>query len=154
MASRDKLEKAIELVQTKQLSLRVAAERYDIPKSTLYRHITGESKRLGSGRPTVLNAEEEKAIVRICQELAQSGFGLERVLVGCVISNYLKTIGRETSFSDGIPGKKWWQGFLTRWPQLSERKPQHFPSSRAMASTPEVMDNYFQALQVIHIELL
>ena len=38
---------------------------------------------------------------------------------------------------------------MRRWPSLSERKPQHFLSNRAQSSTPEVMDNYFQKVQVI-----
>ena len=67
---------------------------------------------------------EEKSIARSCQELASIGFGLDRWLVGRVIHDYLLVQERETPFKDGIPGQKWWTGFVRRWPSLSERKPQ------------------------------
>ena len=102
-----------------------------MPKSTLYDHVAGGIKRCGAGRLTVLTEEEEKSVVRISQELAQSGFGLDRFLVGKVIRDYLTSQGHESPFRDGLPGQKWWAGFLRRWPSLSKRKPQYFPSNRA-----------------------
>ena len=49
-------------MQSEKLSLRRAAERYDVPKSTLHRHRQTDV-RCGAGRPTVLTEEEEKVIV-------------------------------------------------------------------------------------------
>lgn len=141
---------AKEAVDTMQSSLRVAEERFDVPKSTIHDHVTGRSKKAGAGSPLVLTIEEEKSIVRSCQELDQSGFGIDRIIVGRVVRDYLHSQERDTPFRDGVPGKKWRQGFLRRWPSLSERKPQHFPITRAKASTPEVIDNYFQNLQVMY----
>ena len=143
----NRLEAAAKAVGGQKLSLREASERYSIPKSTIYDHISG-SRRCGAGRPTVLTELEEKSIVRSCQELAEIGFGVDRFLVGKVIHDYLIAQARETPFKDGVPGRKWWTGFLHRWPSLSERKPQHFPANRAQASTPDVMDHYFQNLKV------
>ena len=136
-------------VENKQLSLRGAEERFDVPKSTIHDHTSGKRTRVGAGRPTILTEEEERSIVRSCQALAQAGFGVDRTMVGRVVRDYLQAQERDTLFKDGVPGKKWWQGFLRRWPSLAERKPQHFPSSRAEASTPMLMDKYFSHVQVI-----
>lgn len=138
--------RAKKAIASEGLSLRKAAERYGLPKSTLYDQVCG--RKCGAGRPTVLTYEEEKSVARSCQELARLGFGLDRFLVGKVIRNYLINQGRETPFKDGVPGQKWWTGFLRRWPSMSERKPQHFPTNRANASTPEVMDQFFTNLKV------
>ena len=135
-------------VESSKLSLRTAEERFDVPKSTIHDHLTGRCTKIGAGKPTVLTEEEEKSIVRSCQELAQSGFGLDRIMVGRVVRDYLAAQKRENPFKEGVPGKKWWQGFLKRWPSLSERRPQHFPTVRAQASTPEVMNQYFLNVQV------
>jgi len=134
-------------VETRQLSLRVAGERFDLPKSTIHRHVQGKSMKVGAGRPTALTKEEEKSVVRSCEELAQLGFGIDRITVGRVVRDYLQSQERDNPFKDGVPGKMWWLGFLKRWPSLSERKP-HFPVTRAQASCPEVMNNYFKNLQV------
>ena len=44
-------------------SLRVAAERYHIPKSTLYDYIKKKPSRSRVGRPPVLSEEEERTVV-------------------------------------------------------------------------------------------
>lgn len=143
----DSIEAARKAMKCEGLSFRKAAERYGLPKSTLYDQLA-VGRRCNAGRPTVLTEEEEKSVVRSCQELAQLGFGLDRFLVGRVVRDYLLSQERETPFKDGLPGQKWWTGFLRRWPSLAERKPQHFPTSRAEASTPAVMDQYFINLKV------
>lgn len=152
MATRKKkdektVEAAVKLVGEGK-SYRVTGDRFDIAKSTLHDQATGKCSRVGAGRPTVLSSEEEKAIVRSCQELAHNGFPLDRMMVGTVVSAYLEEQGRQNPFKDGVPGRKWWQGFLRRWPSLSERKPQHLQTARAQSSTSEVMDKYFQNVKV------
>ena len=142
------MEAATVAVKAKELSLRVAGWRFDLAKSTVHIHATGKSRKVGAGRPTILTEEEEKSIVRSYQELAQCGFGVDCIIVGRVIRDYLRSQKRDTPFKAGVPGKKWWQGFLRRRPSLSEQKPQHFPSNRALASTPEVMNKYFDNLKV------
>ena len=121
MAERNKrVQAAATAVSSGQLSLRVAAERFGIPKSTIRDHSSGDRTRIGAGRPTLLTELEEKGIVRSCQELSEIGFGVDRHIVGLVIHKYLVSEKRENPFKDGIPGQKWWQGFLRRWPCLSE----------------------------------
>ena len=142
------IQAAKQAIASEKLSLRQAGERYDVPKSTLHRHVQTDSGRCGAGRPTVLTEEEEKTIVRSCQELARIGFGLDRILVARVVRDYLKAKERDNPFKDGVPGQKWWTNFFRRWPSLVQRKPQHFPRNRAEASTPTVMDHYFENLKV------
>lgn len=142
------MEAALKAIKTEDMSIRIAAERFQIAKSTLHDHLSGKSERTGAGRPTVLTELEEKVIARTCAVVAQYGFGLDRFIASNLICKYLASEGKESPFKDGVPGKKWWANFLRRWPSLSERKPQHFPKSRAEASTPEVMDMYFEHLKV------
>ena len=109
----DRIKAATKAIHTEGLSIRRAAERYGLPSSTVFDHVGG-GRRCGAGRPTVLTHEEEKVIVRTCQELAQFGFGLDRFIVGKVIRDYLLANGRESPFKDGVPGQKWWTGFFSK----------------------------------------
>jgi hypothetical protein len=95
----------------------------------------------------VLSAEEEKDLVRCCQVLAESGICADRDIVGKVVRDYLEALGRASSFQDGIPGRKRWQSFLQRWPEISERKPQHLTVQRTMAGSPETMHHFFDKLE-------
>ena len=62
----------------------------------------------------------------MCQILAEMGFPLTKGYVEVVVRDYLKNQYRSSAFgSSGIPGKSWWERFLSRWPTLVQRKPQH-----------------------------
>ena len=91
-----------------------------IPKSTVSRLATAYNKD-GSlpkapGAPAALPLEIERALVKICIEMADHYCGLEQqhvcVLAGTLISSHpwLPTL-----FKDGIPGAKWFAGFKFRW---------------------------------------
>ena len=85
----------------------------------------------------MLTHAEEKEIATACQVLQQFGFPLTTDIVGVIGRDYVTACGRATPFRDSTPGYDWWYGFL-RWPELSQRKPEHLPKSRAQGACPEV----------------
>ena len=104
---------------------------------------TGKACKVGAGRPTVLTAAEEEEIVITCQVLQELGYGLTREIVTRVVHDFLKDQKRVSPFTDGVPGADWWVGFLARWPTLSERKPQHLSTRRAMAGNAKTIESWF-----------
>ena len=105
--------------------------------------IAGKSCKIGAGRPTVLTEVEEREIAITCQVLQELGYGLTREIVARVVHAFLQDQKQVSLFRDGIPGPDWWVGFLGRWPSLSERKPQHLSTKRAMAGNEETMKSWF-----------
>ena len=143
------LEEATEKVRDKTLSVRAAAATYGIPRSTLSEHVRGvRSKRYGGGS-TMLSQEEEREIVIMCQVLADMGFPLCKEYVEVVVRDYLHGLeGRGRTFGvNGLPGRSWWEGFMSRWPSLVQRKPQHLPKQRAQCATEEVVSSFFGRLR-------
>ena len=55
---------------------------------------------------------------------------MSRDLVEVVIREHVNKTGITTPFTNGIPGRNWWERFLKRCPELAERKPQHLLSKR------------------------
>lgn len=94
----------------------------------------------------MLSQEEEREIVITCQVLADMGFPLTKDNVEVVVRDYLRgQEGRGRAFgSSGVPGRSWWEGFLSRWPTLLQCKPQHLPKQRAQCAIEEVVSSFFQ----------
>ena len=99
--------------------------------------------KVGAGRPTTLTLAEEKEVVYSCQVLQELGYGLTRVFVTEIVAHYLKQQDKQSTFNNGCPGADWWEGFLGRWPSLTERKPQHLSSKRASAANPDTLGAWF-----------
>ena len=140
---------AVEKVKEKELTLRAAAITYGIPRSTLSEHMRGVRKKRYGGGSTILTRDEEHEIVLTCQILAEMGFPLTKDYVEVVVRDYLSSQeGRSGAFgSTGLPGRSWWEGFLSRWPTLVQRKPQHLPKQRAQCATQEVVSSFFERLK-------
>jgi hypothetical protein len=80
-------------------------------------------------------------LVVSCQVLQELGFPLTKDHVSTAVRDLLEETGISHCFRDGIPGYDWWVGFFKRHPKLVERKPEHLPTNRARAATPEVRKN-------------
>ena len=62
--------------------------------------------------------------------------------------DYLQDDARCNPFKADTPGADWWQHFLRRWPELTERKPQHLSTSRARACSRESLDKWYEGVKV------
>ena len=109
--------------------------------------IAGKVNKVGAGRPSVLMLTEEREIVVTCQVLQELGYGLTRNIVTDVVTKFLKDSHRKSPFKDGIPGPDWWEGFLHRWPSLSQRKPQHLSAKRASAVSSATLHSWFSTVE-------
>lgn len=142
-------QEAVDAVRSERLSVRQAAKIYGCATTTLFSHVRGMVKHQRSGRPTTFSELEERVVVRACIALGTFGYPATRELVGRVLKHYLEDVGSFSCFPSGEPSKKWWSGFFKRWPELTERKPQHLTIQRAKCCTPEIIEGFFTTLQEV-----
>ena len=142
------MEKAVSAVLQNQMSVCAAAELYGIPKSTLGDRI---SERVlpgtASGAVRYLADSEEK-------ELAE-------FIVGCASIGYPKTIRDILAIVRSILASRgvhrivtygWWEAYRRRHPILTLRVPSSLSKARALASTRDVIDRYFDLLEETLLE--
>ena len=127
-------------------SIREAAQRYDIPKSTLARYVSGASTlSKTSGPATVLTAEEEAELVKWALKMADIGYGQTRQQICEKVRHIMQSTGRKNPFKDDTPGKDWWYGILQRHPEVS----MCIQMCRASACTPEALDRWGTCVCVV-----
>jgi len=142
--TQEDMSKAIEDVKESTLSIRKAAVKHTVPRTTLRNHILGTVQSgARPGPPTVLTNEEEEEIVKWTIQMSQIGHGQTRQQVTEVVKRILDRTKRPNSFKENRPGKDWWYCFLKRYPEVKMRTPQPFQISRAISCTPLVLDRWF-----------
>lgn len=67
-------------------------------------------------------------------------------MIGFVVMDFMQRVSRPHPFKQA-PGYKWWNGFLKRWPQLSERKAQHLSQKRAQGANSKTIEEFFAKLE-------
>jgi hypothetical protein len=136
--SQDAMDKAIQAVKS-GMSVKVAAARYQVPRTTLGDRAKGRTKAM-LGRPTQLTVEEERILAERAILLGTWGFPLNFRDFRELVKSYLDAPGRTTMFKDNFPTKKFVIGFLARHKELSFRKANNIKRSRALVSREEVQE--------------
>ena len=113
------LESAAEAVK-EGMSYRKACKSFDVKKSTLHDFIRKGGVK-SAGRPTLLSAEDEKAIAELADTVAEWGFPLGPMEI-----------------RDNMPGDDWFAGFMKR-NKMSARFASNIKCSR---SKVDAEDNF------------
>lgn len=134
---------ALEEIQNKNVSIREAAKKFNVPKSTLNdkaRGVAPVARKMGP--KTILNSNIENKIVQCLFTLADAGFPISKQQL---LDNVADLMSKEevNPFKDGGPGKKWFQLFRTRHPTISMRVAQNISKSRAKV-TESNLRNWFE----------
>ena len=114
--------------------LREAARMFNVPVETLRRRVTGVVPiQCRPGPKPILAVDEEDAIASYCMKMAEMGFGLTRedlLRVGYLVA---EKCGRKHPWSadDGVAGRAWLEGFMSRHPTLKLKAPQPLSHARA-----------------------
>lgn len=146
--SQQQLLSAIEAVKNKGLSQFAAAKKYAVPRSTLFNKITGKTQlEKKPGPSTVLLAEEERIIEKWMFELGVRGFPVTKRQLLRSIQLYLNLNKRKTIFKNNLPGRKWYDAFRARHPQISERISQNLTISRAAVSVDKIKSWHAEVLK-------
>ena len=95
------------------LSLRKAAEKYDISKSVLDQQKKGGKKIVGC--PTALSAGDEELIAQHADDVAEWGFPVGRFEIQMMVKDLLDKKGiKDGRFTNNIPGDDWYRNFVER----------------------------------------
>lgn len=130
------------------MAIRKAARLCGIPPQSLRDKVTGKTK-IGrkSGPPTIFTSSEESLLRDHILFLAKVGYPLSRREVISLANNSAVLLQKRGSNSK--VGKRWFEGFLKRWPELKIGRPQKLSLKRAKASSEEIVNNYFKELDLI-----
>lgn len=123
---------AIADVQNNVCSIRQAGRNYNVPHSTIINKLKNRSPaKRKMGPSSILTEEEEQLLIRWITACAKKGFPLSKRLLCETVQDIVKTDNRSTPFNDGLPGKTWFNAFLKRHPQISQRQAESINTARA-----------------------
>lgn len=146
-----RFEQAVKDVLAGKASLRAAAEKFQVPKSTLADHVKArrENRTISSeGRPCVLAKEEENQLVDGLILCGEWGYPLHASDVQDTVQSFLNRKGKiAPQFKENRPGHDWVWSFLRRHPTLTKRLAENIKRSRAAVGVPE-LEEYFENISV------
>ena len=141
--SDESLQKAVAAVEKGEDSIRRAANKYGLPRSTLHDHVSGKVQYGAKpGRDPYLTAEEEEEVINFLLNCVHVGYPHTRKQVMALVQDIVDRKGIKATTSCG-----WWDQFQKRNPRISLRIAAPLSHVRAMASDKESLNRYFDVLE-------
>lgn len=145
--SEDAMKAAVEEVRLHKISIRAAAKKFAVPRTTLKYKLEGKSPMdRKMGPPSILTSKEEAEISKWVENMAHAGFPVTVEQLCMSVEKYIKDVKRDTPFKDGRPGRTWVIGFLRRNPSISKRVSQNLTASRAAVTKANIL-NWFSEVK-------
>ena len=152
--SAESMAAAVREIEEEGMGLREAARLYNLPVESLRRRIMGMvSIDCRPGPPTILTLYEEDRLARYCVEMSDMGFGLGREEVMHTAFLIVERSGRNHPFHNGKAGRAWFDGFCSRHPKLTLRKPKPLSYARAVSCNKEKISDFLGKLASICAKL-
>jgi hypothetical protein len=118
-----------------------ASKLYKIPRTTLIGKIKGiYPEECRSGAPSVLTANEENILSEWIINMGRMGFPVSKDQLLDSVSLLVKNLGRSNHFTNGRPGRHWYELFSKRHPNISERIAQNLCASRAAVTKSKIQN--------------
>lgn len=113
-----------------------ASKVFEVPRTTLMRHF--KEGNVGKiGRKTKLSPEKEKTIVDWIKTMFKAGFPVSKETLLFSVEKLAREY--EIKFGDQVkPGRKWYEGFMKRHPNIAERTSQNLISSRRQVTQDNI----------------
>lgn len=143
--SKEALRKALDAMKAGESASKASAH-YGVPRSTLSDKFSGKQPEEKYAGATVLSKDEESKLAQWIIKRAETGFPVVKSELQDTVSIWVKNKNVQTPFSNNIPGRKWFNGFLRRNPEVSVRIVQNLSERRAKI-TRENLDSWFMEVQ-------
>ena len=132
-----------------------AAKEFGVPRNTLKRrhlginkNAKGSSKILGS-YTAVFSADIERELVQYILTMEGMMFGITCKEVRGLAFEMAERNNIPHPFKNGVAGKDWLQGFMSRHPELSLRQPEATSAARAHGFNRQSVNRFFDLLTAL-----
>ena len=108
---------------------------------------------LGKGKTTVLSQEEEGLIVCAFKFLSDGGIPMNKSQLLAMVQQFCVSVGRNTPFTGGVPGRRWLRSFEKRHRQtLRKRNAEYISYKRAQGMSKANITQYFNMLGELYAQ--
>ena len=149
------MEAALNAVETAEMGYKKAAKEFGVPRNTLKRRHLGINKNAkGSSKipgsyTAVFSADIERELVQYILTMEGMMFGITCKEVRGLAFLMAERNNIPHPFKNGVAGKDWLQGFMSRHPELSLRQPEATSAARAHGFNRQSVNRFFDLLTAL-----
>lgn len=137
-----KIQLALNAVKDGSLNVLQASKMYKVPRSTLRNKLSGKSPDSVHqvGPKAVLGEETEAKLVNWILTVAKMGFPINKLMLLDTVEKIVTSAkdSISTPFIDGRPGRKWFEGFMRRHSEISQKQSEYINKARGQITEAKI----------------
>ena len=138
---------------TNGASLRDSARKFNVPVTSLHRRVNGAVAMGSRPGPEPVLSSMEGRLAGYLIEMGDMGFGLSRQEVMRLAFQIAEESGIKHPFKNCSAGRKWFDTFRSRQPNLTLHMPEAMSYARAKAVNPRRIEDFLAKLRAIYAHL-
>ena len=131
--SKENLKEALAAIKN-GMSKNTASKKYHIPRSTLHNKMKSKHPDKKPGPETILTHNEEASLVQWIHDCSSNLLPVYKDHLLNSVALMVKLMDRDNPFSNGRPGRHWYQNFLKRQFSVTEKILENYQNARAQAT--------------------
>lgn len=146
--SEENLVAAVEKVKRNEIPLKMASKMYEIPYTTLRKHVQKGTKKkfLGRYKP-VFDIKREAELVNYINKMDEVFFGLTKTDICSLAYKFAESRGIEHPFKKETAGDQWYTCFMLRHPEVRLTPIDRANIIRPKASYDAQIERFFEQLR-------
>lgn len=130
------MELALAAIREQNIPVATACKQFNVPRSSVRNRLSGkvadDCRRVGP--QCKLGPEIEQKLVKWIFECADKGFPINKESLAYSVQKLIEEFDIEANFTNNIPGRKWFDTFLKRHPEVSQKHAEFMNKARASVS--------------------
>ena len=127
-----------------------ASKTFGVPRTTLRNKIKGSAPETSGhvGPLPILGSDIEENLTTWLTEIDRMGFPIEKECLLYSVKQLIEAENLQTPFKNNLPGRRWFEGFLKRHPELSRKKVEYLNKTRAVV-TEDTIRKWFENFEAL-----
>ena len=132
-------------------SIASASKKYNVPEATIRARKNNKYADKKPGPASVLSADQETDLVRWVIESGKRGFPVTKPQLFDSVKKVCDDSKKKTPFIDNRPGRTWYDSFVKRHPEISQRLSENALLNRSKVSETSLR-TWFQEVEEYFME--
>lgn len=127
------------------MKVATASKNFNVPRTTLRHKLSGVAPETSGhvGPQAVLGEQIENELVVWVKKSSRAGFPINKEGILDSVKKIVTKGNLKTPFVNNRPSRSWFDGFMARHPDLSQKHAEYINKSRALI-TEQKIRNWFQ----------
>lgn len=142
---------ALAAIRDTGMKVATACKLYEVPRSTIRNKLEGKAPDTTGkvGRSPVLGRDVENKLIEWIKNISKMGFPIGKEGLVYSVKKLVEEANLSTPFTNNTPGRKWFNLFMARHPEISRKQSEYINRARSLITENHIRGWFQETLELL-----